>query len=50
MNRIYKISVRKSHKTVLAYFLHIKGENGDEQRKEPMKFEDGVTLTRTEGK
>jgi len=50
MNRYRLINVRKLHKTVLAYFLHIKSLNEDELRKKPMKFGDGITLTKPKGK
>jgi hypothetical protein len=50
MNIYCLINVGKLHKTTLAYFLHIKGKNGDELRKDHMKFEDGVILTRPEGR
>jgi hypothetical protein len=36
------INVRKPHKTVLAYFLHIKGKNEDKPRKERMKLKNNL--------
>ena len=44
MNKYCFINVRKPHKTILAYFLHIKGKNGDELRKEHMKPKNNLAL------